>query len=73
MKIYNNRLTLKDFEAWSGAIDTKQVIIDNNKEADFEFLIEELYPEGIDETQLNDILWFESEWIYNNLNISEDE
>ena len=73
MKIYNNRLTLKDFEAWQGAVDTKQVIIDNNKEDDFEFLIEELYPEGIEETQLNDILWFESEWIYKNLNIREDD
>ena len=73
MKIYNNRSTLEDFEAWAGAVDTKQVIIDNNKETDFEFLIEELYPEGIDETQLNDILWFESEWIYKNLDIREDD
>lgn len=73
MKIYNNRLTLEDFDAWQGAVDTKQVIIDNNKEADFDFLIEELYPEGIEETQLNDILWFESEWIYKNLNIREDD
>jgi hypothetical protein len=54
-------------------VDTKQVIIDNNKEDDFEFLIEELYPEGIEETQLNDILCFESEWIYKNLNIREDD
>lgn len=73
MKIYNNRLTLEDFDAWQGAVDTKQVIIDNNKGDDFEFLIEELYPEGIEETQLNDILWFESEWIYKNLNIREDD
>ena len=74
MKIYNNyKLTLEDFNAWSGAVDTKQVIIDNNKEVDFEFLIEELYPEGIEETQLNDILWFESDWIYKNLNIREDD
>jgi hypothetical protein len=73
MKIYNNRLTLEDFDAWYGAVDTKQVIIDNNKEAEFEFLIEELYPEGIEETQLNDILRFESEWIYKSLNIREDD
>ena len=73
MKIYNNTLTLEDFEAWQGAVDTKQVIIDNNKGDDFEFLIEELYPEGIEETQLNDILWFDSEWIYKNLNIREDD
>ena len=73
MKIYNNRLTLEDFEALSGAVHTKQVIIDNNKETDFECLIEELYPDGIEENELNDILWFESEWIYKNLNIREDD
>jgi hypothetical protein len=73
MKVYNNRMTIEDFDAWSGAIDTKQVIIDNNKEADFEYLIEELYPEGIDETQLNDILWHDSDWVFQQLNIREDE
>ena len=36
-------------------------------------LIEELYPDGIDETQLNDILWFKSEWVYEMLGISEEE
>ena len=73
MKVYNNRFTLRNFDAWSGAVRTKEVIIYHNKEADFEFLIEELYPEGIEETQLNDILWFESDWVYENLNIGEDD
>jgi len=73
MKVYTNTFTLRNFDAWSGAVGTKEVIIDNNKEDDFEFLIEELYPEGIEETQLNDILWFESDWIYDNLNIREDD
>ena len=73
MKVYNNTITLDDFDAWAGAIHTKQVIIDNDKEADFECLIEELYPDGIEETQLNDILWHDSEWVYQQLNITEDE
>lgn len=73
MKVYNNGITLEEFNAWSGAIDTKQVIIDNNKEADFEYLIEELYPEGIEETQLNDILWFDADWVYRQLNIKEND
>jgi len=73
MKVYNNRMTIEDFDAWSGGKYTKQVIIDNNKEADFEYLIEELYPEGIEETQLNDILWHDSDWVFKQLNIREDE
>ena len=32
MKIYNENLTLENFNAWSGAIDTKNTIIENNKE-----------------------------------------
>jgi hypothetical protein len=71
MKVYNE-ITIEEFEAWSGAKDTKQVIIDNNKEADFECLIEELYPDGIDETFLNDILWHDSEWVYKSLGIREE-
>ncbi len=70
MRILND-LTLENFDAWSGAEDTKETILNNGKEKDFDFLIEELYPDGITETQLNDILWFESEWIFKNLNIRE--
>lgn len=48
-------------------MDTKQVIITCNKGNEFMQLVEELYPEGIDETELNDLLWFESDWIYESL------
>lgn len=73
MKTYNDNVTLVDFVAWSGAKDTKQTIIDNDKADDFDRLIEELYPDGLSETQLNDILWFESDWIFENLGITEEE
>lgn len=36
-------------------------------------LIEELYPDGIGRTELNDIMWFDSDWIFETLGISEDE
>lgn len=73
MKTYNENLSLVDFVAWSGAKNTKQTIIDNQKVEEFDFLIEELYPDGLSETQLNDILWFESDWVFECLGISEDE
>ena len=72
MKIFIEQ-GIADFEAWSGAKETQQRIIDENKEDEFDQLIEELYPDGIDETQLNDILWFEEDWIFENLGISEEE
>lgn len=47
--------------------------MEHRKEEEFEALIEELYPDGIDETQLNDILWFDSEWVFECLGINEEE
>ena len=72
MKTYNE-ITLDRFEAWSGAIDTKKRIIQEGKSEEFDSLIEELYPDGLSETQLNDILWFEQDWIYESLGIEIEE
>jgi hypothetical protein len=73
MKTINENLTLADFDAWSGAKDTKETILNAGKGEDFDSLIEELYPDGLTDTNLNDILWFESDWIFKSLGISEDE
>ena len=73
MKIFNENTQLWNFDAWSGAKDTKQTILNNHKGEEFDQLIEELYPDGLSETQLNDILWFEPEWIYECLGITEEE
>ena len=72
MKVYSE-ISLRQHDAWSGAKETKQAIIDADKVEEFDALIEELYPDGIDETQLNDILWFEEEWLFESLGISQDD
>lgn len=64
MKIITNR-----FQPWAGATDTYETIIENNYLSAFEDMIEELYPDGIEETTLNDLLWFEPEFIFENLGI----
>lgn len=61
MKI-TKEISLKDFEAWSGAKDTLNELTESECEQ-LESAIEELNPDGIDETSLNDILWFENDWI----------
>lgn len=73
MKTFNDNTTLENFEAWSGAKDTKETILNANKGKDFDSLIEDCYPDGLSETQLNDILWFDSEWVFEMLGISEEE
>ena len=72
MKVVNDNLSLRNFDAWAGAKDTKELIIENGKEHDFEFLMEDLYPDGMTDTQLNDILWFEEDWICETLGIDNE-
>ena len=72
MKVYEE-LNLKDFESWSGATETKNIIINEGKEEEFEELIEELFPNGVSATELNDLLWFENDWIYSCLGIQLDD
>ncbi len=73
MKIYNETQTLSNFEAWSGAKDTKEIILKEGKEKEFTRLIEELYPDGLSETDLNDLLWFEDEFIFKSLGIENED
>ena len=72
MKVYQE-ISIRNFEAWSGAVATKDLIIEHDKTDEFDALIEEFYPDGIDETQLNDILWFSDIWVLESLGIYEDE
>lgn len=64
---------LENFEAWSCAKDTKERIINEGKADDFDSLIDELYPDGLTETYLNDLLRFEEDWIFENLGITNKE
>ena len=72
MKI-TTELSIRDFNAWSGAVTTQKEIIRAGKAEEFDDLINELYPEGIDATQLNDLLWFEVDWLYETLGLIEEE
>lgn len=59
MKIINDCATLRDFDAWSGATYTKDRIIEAGLADAFDQMIEELYPDGLTDGELNDLLWFE--------------
>ena len=61
MKI-TKEMSLRNFEGWSGAVDTLDTLTDEQKDA-LESNLEELYPDGMDETSLNDLLWFENDVI----------
>ena len=65
-------LDLNRFEAWSGAKETLERIQREGKCAELENVLEELYPDGMTETELNDLLWFESETVYEWLGIRSE-
>ena len=62
--------SLRNFEFWSGAKDTVKYLTLEELDT-LEEMLEECYPDGIGETELNDIFWFEddmlAEWLgFNN-------
>lgn len=72
MKIYRE-MSLEQFEPWSGAISTHDAIRDAGKLDTLEAILEDMYPDGIDETTLNDILCFEPETVYEWLNMPDPD
>lgn len=73
MKIISE-ISISDFEAWSGGKSTLERIISEDKCDELEAVLEELYPDGMTDTQLNDLLWFSSDTVFEWLGIrTEDE
>lgn len=64
--LYNN--------SWSGAVDTLNVIAEHKMEYEFMDYLEIVF-EGYTptETEVNDFIWFESDIIFSDLGINEDE
>ena len=62
MKIIHEIEGLTDFEPWSGAVSTYETLTDEQLEQ-LDSILEECYPEGMTDTQVNDTLWFETDWI----------
>lgn len=59
-------------ELWSGAIDTVNTVIENDKTTELMELLEEFFYEATDITTINDFLWFDSDYIFKALEIEED-
>ena len=54
---------------WRGALDTLNVIIENNKFQDLMRLIVRIHPEPLTMAELNNFLGFKADWIYEQLDI----
>ena len=71
MKVYSE-INLRDFEFWSGAKSNAETL--TNEQLDMvESILEDAYPDGMDETQINDFFWFDFDTIREWLGIEEEE
>ena len=55
-------IKLRDFEFWAGA---KQIAdwMSPFELDEIEEHVEALYPQGMSETEINDLFWFDNDWI----------
>ena len=68
--IITKEIALRNFGFWGGAADVAKYLTDD----EFDIIEEEinvLFPDGLDETKINDFFWFEKDFIaellgYNN-------
>ena len=65
--------SLDGFEAWGGAVETLNRICEEDKIEALESFLEELYPDGMTDTELNDLLWFEEDTVFEWLGIKDEE
>ena len=65
---------IQEFTPWQGAVVTWEKIKDAGKLDDFgAILVDALYPEGISEQTLNDLLWFDANFVLTELGIPQEE
>lgn len=71
MKIYRE-CNLTSFEPWSGAVDRYKVFTYEQLE-ELEPILEDMNPDGMSETELNDLFWFEEDYLAQLLGFSDFE
>lgn len=64
-----SEISLENFEAWSGGKNTLDRIINEGKCDELESMLEDLYPDGMTDTELNDLLWHDSDTVFEWLDI----
>lgn len=71
MKIYSEK-SLRNFEFWNGAKENANELTFEQLD-EVENILEDLYPEGMDETEINDFFWFDFDTIKEWLGITDEE
>lgn len=71
-KEYNSFYEIEEM-VWSGAVDTLNSIVEADKEDEFMALLEEVFwDETPTDTEVNDFIWFETDFIFEHLGLDEN-
>lgn len=71
MKV-TKELSLSNFDFWGGAKDRAQMLTTDELN-EIERQLEDVYPDGMDETQINDIFWFDFDWVAQMIGYEDEE
>jgi len=71
MKITTEQ-SIANFNFWSGA-KSNAAELTFSQLNEVESILEDLYPDGLSETELNDLFWFDFETVKDWLNITDEE
>jgi hypothetical protein len=69
---YSVNRKLANFDFWAGAVAVAEVITYSEFQL-IEECIEDVFGDGVTETQINDIFWFETELICSIIGITQEE
>lgn len=62
---------IEEFEPWQGAIRVWQALQEAGKMSQFKDMISTLYPDEIDAQTLNDLLWFDSDFVFQSVGMTD--
>lgn len=72
IKLLNTLDTIEDFDAWSGGLDTLRDVERAGKMRELDMLIDDVMQDPMTDTELNDFLWFDRDFIFNELGMPQD-
>lgn len=67
--IIKKEMSLSKFKPWAGACETFEIIMEHDLTDELEEILINLYPDGITDVELNDLLWFDDEMVFEWLGI----
>ena len=71
MRVFEE-ISLVNFQFWSGAKDNAKQLTYQEME-ELEFMLEDIFPDGCSDTQLNDLFWFDFETVCEWLGLEVNE